>query len=86
LNPKFIPAQWANDGLHLYGYHKGEFPSHIYKLEIATGKETAVQQLKPAASAGIVMVAPIVVSRDGTHFAYSYNQTLSALYLISGLQ
>jgi len=86
FNPKFIPAQWANDGLHWYGYHKGEFPASIYKLEIATGKESAVQQLKPAASAGIVMVAPIVSSRDGTHFAYSYNQTLSALYLISGLQ
>jgi hypothetical protein len=31
------------------------------------------------------MLAPIVVSRDGKHFAYSYNQTLSSLYLISGL-
>jgi hypothetical protein len=28
----------------------------------------------------------VVVSRDGTRFAYSYNQTLSTLYLISGLQ
>ena len=32
------------------------------------------------------MVAPVVVSRDGTRFAYSYNQTLSVLYLISGLR
>jgi len=26
------------------------------------------------------------VSRDGNRFAYSYNQTLSVLYLISGLK
>jgi hypothetical protein len=31
-------------------------------------------------------VAPVQVSREGTRFAYSYSQTLSVLYLISGLQ
>jgi hypothetical protein len=31
-------------------------------------------------------VGPIVVSRDGARFLYSYNQTLSVLYLISGLR
>jgi hypothetical protein len=31
-------------------------------------------------------VAPVVVSRDGSRFAYSYNQTLSVLYLISGMK
>lgn len=86
LNPKFNPVQWSNDGNYLYGYHRGEFPGIIYKVEIATGKETIIQQLKPAASAGIVMIAPVVVSRDETHFAYSYNQTLSSLFLISGLR
>ena len=45
-----------------------------------------VQELRPGAPAGVVRVAPVVVSSDGTHFAYSYNQTLSVLYLISGLQ
>ncbi len=86
LNAKFNPVQWSNDGRFLFGNNLGELPSTIYKVEIATGKETALQQLKPAVSAGVVLVAPIVVSRDGAHFAYSYNQTLSSLYLISGLQ
>lgn len=54
-------------------------------MEIVTGKETMLQQLRPGTPAGVVMVAPIVVNRDGTHFAYSYNQTLSDLCLISGL-
>jgi len=83
---KFNAVQWSNDGRYLYGYHAGELPTNIYKVEIATGKETPLQQLKPSVSAGIVMVGPVVVSRDGTHLAYSYNQTLSSLYLISGLR
>ncbi len=86
LGPTFNPAQWSQDGSLLYGYHLGEFPSKIYKVEIATGKETMVQELRPGVPAGLVNVAPVVISRDGTRFAYSYNQTLSSLYLISGLQ
>jgi serine/threonine protein kinase len=86
LKSNFTPVQWANDDSNLYGYHWGEFPSGVYKLEVATGKETLVQQLKPNAAAGVVLVAPVVVSRDGKHFAYSYNQTLSSLYLITGVR
>ncbi|HEV2470979.1 MAG TPA: protein kinase [Candidatus Sulfotelmatobacter sp.] len=86
LESSFVAVQWSSDGKFLYGYHAGEFPSKVYKLEIATGNETAIQTLKPGAPAGIVTVAPVVVDRDGTRFAYSYNETLSALYLVSGLK
>lgn len=86
LYPTFNPLQWSNDGSLLYGSHVGEFPSKVYKVDIATGKETLLQELKPGVPAGVVLVGPIVVSRDGTRFAYSYNQTLSVLCIISGLQ
>jgi len=82
----FLPVQWSSDGSVLYGYHIGELPSRIYKVRIDSGKQTVVQQLRPGVPAGVVMVAPVQVSRDGTRFAYSYNQTLSVLYLISGLR
>ena len=80
-----MPVQWSEDGASLYGYHPGELPSNVYKVSLATGKESLLRQLRPGAPAGVVLVAPIVVSRDGTRFAYSYSQTLSVLYLISGL-
>lgn len=85
LEAAFQPAEWSEDGSALYGNYRGELPSNIYKIEIATGKRTAVQPLRPGAPAGVVMVGPLVVSRDGARFAYSYCQTLSVLYLISGL-
>jgi hypothetical protein len=78
-------VQWSEDGRFIYGYHPGEFPSKIYKVEITTGKEAFVLELRPGAPGGVVMVAPVVVSRNGKRFAYSYNQTMSALELISGL-
>ena len=81
----FVAVQWADDGKALYCYRPGEFPSQVYRVEIATGKAEVIKELKPGVTAGVVMVAPIIVSRDGKYFAYSYNQTLSSLYLISGL-
>ena len=81
----FDPIQWSSDGKFLYGYHWGEFPSGVYKLEITTGKEILVQELRPGVPAGIVNIAPVVATRDGKRFAYSYNQTLSVLYLVTGL-
>ena len=86
LDPTFNPLQWSNDGKFIYGSHVGEFPSKVYKVDVASGKETVLQELRPGAPDGVVMVAPIVVSRDGTRFAYSYNQTLSVLYIMSGLR
>jgi len=85
VEKNFTPVQWSSDGKALYGYHLGEFPSRVYRIEIATGKETWVQELKPSAPAGVVVVMNVVVSRDGQKFAYSYNQTLSVLWVISGL-
>jgi hypothetical protein len=80
------PVQWSSDGSVLFGYHAGELPCNIYKVDVVTGKQTIVQELHPGTPAGVVIVAPIVVSRDGRRFAYSYNQTLSILYTISGLR
>ena len=80
-----IRSNGPTDGTLLYGYRRGELPSKIYKVEIATGKQTVLQQLRPGEPAGVVMVAPVVVSRDGTRFVYSYNQVLSVLFVVSGL-
>jgi serine/threonine protein kinase len=85
LREGFRAVQWSDDGRVLYGYQAGELPSKIYKVDIATGKETVIRELKPGSPAGVVTVSPVVVSRDGKQFAYSYNQTLSTLFLISGL-
>ncbi len=86
LGTGFQPVRFSEDSTMLYGYRPGELPSKIYKIDIATGKQMVVQELRPGVPAGVVSVSPVVVSRDGRRFAYSYNQTLSVLYLVSGLK
>ncbi|HUA15381.1 MAG TPA: protein kinase [Verrucomicrobiae bacterium] len=86
LPAEFHPVQWSEDSSSLYGYREGEIPSRVYKVDVANGRQAVVQELRPGAPAGVVTVSPVVVSHDGTRFAYSYNQTLSVLYLISGLR
>ncbi|HEY6770592.1 MAG TPA: protein kinase [Candidatus Sulfotelmatobacter sp.] len=86
ISPGLTPVQWSEDGSQLLGYRSGEIPAKVYRINISTGQETLIKELKPSEPAGIFRIAPIVISRDGKRFLYSYNQTLSTLWLISGLQ
>ena len=82
----FFPLQWSDDDLSVYGYQTGQVPAKVYKVNVATGNKTLVQELQPETRVGVVTIAPVVVTRDGSRAAYSYNQVFSVLYVISGLQ
>ena len=86
LGPEFVPLRWSTDSTALFGYRAGEIPAKVYKLDIATGKETFIQELPIGEPAGVVYVAPLIVDRDGARFAYSYFQVLSTLYVIYGVR
>ncbi len=86
LEAGFVPLQWSEDNFSVYGYSQGQVPTKVYKLNVSTGAKTMVQALQPDTSAGVVFIAPVVVNRDGSRFAYSYYQVFSVLYLVSGLQ
>jgi serine/threonine protein kinase/Tol biopolymer transport system component len=86
LEPGFIPLQWSQDNSSAYGYRPGQVPTKVYKVNLVTGEKTLIQELQPATATGVVTIAPVVVTRDGSRFAYSYYQVFSVLYLISGLR
>ena len=86
LDPFYEVAQWSRDSSALYVYRLGQVPLEIYKAEIATGKLSPVRQLVPAYRVGVVSISPVVTNADASEFAYSYLQTLSVLYSISGLK
>jgi serine/threonine protein kinase len=86
FEPGLIPVQWSEDDSALYGYLPGQIPLKVFKINLATGVKTLVQELQPETNAGLVMIAPVVVSHDGSRFAYSYYQVFSVLYVISGLR
>jgi eukaryotic-like serine/threonine-protein kinase len=86
LAPDFVPLQWSEDNSAVYGYRPGQIPTKVLKIKLATGEETLLQDLNPDTTSGLVSIAPVVVSRDGSRFAYSYYQVFSVLYVISGLR
>jgi hypothetical protein len=86
LEAGFNPLQWTEDNAAIYGYQPGQIPTVVYKVDLATGKKTVIQELQPQTTAGVVTIAPVVVTRDGSRSAYSYYQVFSVLYLISGVR
>jgi serine/threonine protein kinase len=86
LEPGFIPLQWSEDNSSVYGYRPGQVPTKVYKVNLTSGEKTVIQELQPETTAGVANVAPVVVTRDGSRFAYSYYQVFSVLYIISGLR
>lgn len=86
LEPGFVPLQWSEDGASTYGYHPGEVPTRVYNVQLATGKKTPLQELEPETATGVVTIAPVVMTRDASRFAYSYSQVYSVLCIISGLR
>jgi serine/threonine protein kinase len=84
--PRFIPLRWSEDESIIYGYYPSQVPTQIYKLNIVSGEKSPIQELRPEALTGVVSIAPIVLTRDGSRFAYSYYQVSSVLYVVSGLR
>jgi hypothetical protein len=63
----------------------GEVSFRIQRLDVVTGKTQLVRELVPADRGGVVSIGPVIADAAATEFVYSYYQTLSVLYVISGL-
>jgi len=85
LEPGFTPLEWTEDGSAAIGFVIGQIPTKVYKVNVATGETTLIQELRPESTTGVVSIAPVVATRDSSRFAYSYYQLFSVLYLVSGL-
>jgi Tol biopolymer transport system component len=83
--PALLLAQWSADSKALYVFREGEVPLKIERLDVATGKMNPVRELVPADLGGVVSIGPVITNLQASEFAYSYYQTLSVLYVISGL-
>jgi thiamine kinase-like enzyme len=79
-------ANWSADSKALYVYCCAQVPLKIYRLDISSGDLTPVRELTPIDRAGVIRISPVVTDTQASQFAYSYFQTLSVLYVVSGLR
>jgi len=85
-DPPWGVMQWSADSRSLFLYKSAEIPITIYRFEIASGKLTPVREVKPANRSGVVSVGPVVCDMQAAGCTYSYFETLSDMYVITGLR
>ena len=86
LSDEDTVSGWGADGHHLFLYRRRDVPGRLYRLDLSTGKKDLVSEVMPADGAGIVDVAPIFATQDGSAYVYGLQRTLSELYLVEGLK
>ncbi|MEA2162749.1 MAG: eukaryotic-like serine/threonine-protein kinase [Thermoanaerobaculia bacterium] len=79
------PVQWSADGGSIFVFKPGRVEVAIDRIDLATATRTRHHHLRPADPAGIMDIMPIMMTRDGESYAYSYRRFMSDLYVVEGL-
>ena len=72
---------WSSDGSSIYVYQDEHSHGPLYRVEIATGKRQLVAMLAPGDPAGVTSIFCVRLTPDGKAYAYSYNQSVSNLFV-----
>ena len=78
-------AVFTTDARWIYVYRQGETPINVDRLDVATGHRQLWRALMPADLGGVSQVSPLPTP-SGDSYIYTYNRTLSDLYLVEGLK
>jgi hypothetical protein len=74
------------DDRSLFIAANGQMPVRVYRLDLATGKKTTFRDFEPSDKAGVSYVRNVVLSVDGSAYAYQYRRWLSNLFVATGLK
>ena len=61
-------------------------PVRIDRLELASGARSPWRELQPADTAGVGRIGDVLVTPDGSSYAYNCQRSLSDLYVAEGLR
>jgi len=81
-----VALRWSADSRSMYVFDRDILPTEIQRIDVETGKRTAVHTLMPTDSAGIRSIEQLALTSDGRYYAYSYTRDLDVLYTIEGLR
>lgn len=86
IEPDDVWVNWSGDGRSGYVYQNEQTHAQIFRLDLATGKRKVVAVLAPKDPVGLVGIVPVRITQDGKNYAYSYNRSLSDLFLVDGVK
>jgi len=76
---------WSSDGRSLFLWRNFEAPLWIYRLDLATGERRHLREIKFNDPVG-VLPTNLMLTPDGSAYAYTYGRFLSTLYLVEGVK
>ncbi len=79
-------GRWSSDGRALYVFNVAARPGAVDLLDVATGKRTPWKEFHPPDPAGVIQIAPFLMTADGSSYVYSYRRILDELYVVTGLK
>jgi len=77
------PAEWDQDGRHIFVVRQGERSATIFRVDAFTGHREVWKQVQPADLAGILSLSHFYVTPSANAYAYSAARILSQLYIYS---
>jgi eukaryotic-like serine/threonine-protein kinase len=80
------PVAWSADGQSLWVFRRGEVPTDIFRLHVATGQRELWKTLLPPDPAGVYSIIEFRVTPTGHAYFYSYTRLLSQLFVVSGVR
>jgi hypothetical protein len=79
------PIQWSTN-TSLLVTRPGDLPARVFKIDLTSGRRELVKQITPLDPAGVFSIDPILMTRDGKAYVYSYRRHISELYFVEGLK
>jgi serine/threonine protein kinase/Tol biopolymer transport system component len=86
VEPGEIPVQWSADGNSLFVYRPTTVPARVFRVTIATGARELWREFLPGDRAGVYKISPVLITPDGTQYAYNAVRALSDLYVVEGVK
>jgi Tol biopolymer transport system component len=81
-----IWANWSSDGKSAYVYQNMKVYDSVFQLDLATGQRQQIMQVAPQDTAGVNGLVPLRITPDGKAYAYTYNRSLSNLFIADGVK
>jgi Tol biopolymer transport system component len=79
------PIGWTRDGRGLYVFRQDGRRAEIKLMDLDTGMRMPLRLIESQDPAGLIHFGPVLVTPDGSAFAYNYFRILSDLYVVEGL-
>jgi hypothetical protein len=81
-----VPIAWSADNSAIYVYRPTALPARVIRISLATGARELWKEFAPSDPAGIYKISPVLITPDGSSYAYNALRTTSDLYVAEGLK